>query len=71
MNEQLPVAGSSGRQEQKRSHGSSWLLELATGTAVMTDLHHDKILILDFGAQYTQLVARRIREFGVYCEIWA
>ncbi len=35
------------------------------------DLHHDKILILDFGAQYTQLIARRIREFGVYCEIWA
>src|SRR6266403_2395641 len=29
----------------------------------------DKILILDFGSQVTQLIARRVRENGVYCEI--
>jgi GMP synthase (glutamine-hydrolysing) len=32
-------------------------------------VHHELILILDFGSQYTQLIARRVREQGVYCEI--
>ncbi len=32
-------------------------------------MQHELILILDFGSQYTQLIARRVREQGVYCEI--
>ncbi len=43
-------------------------------TKPMTDItqlpQHDRILILDFGSQVTQLIARRVRESGVYCEIW-
>ena len=30
---------------------------------------HNKVLILDFGSQYTQLIARRVRELFIYCEI--
>ena len=35
----------------------------------MSDIHSQKILILDFGSQYTQLIARRVRETHVYCEL--
>ncbi len=35
----------------------------------MTNIHKDKMLILDFGSQYTQLIARRVREAGVYSEV--
>ncbi len=37
----------------------------------MTDIHAHRLLILDFGSQYTQLIARRVREIGVFCEIRA
>jgi len=39
--------------------------------SIEKDIHQHKILILDFGSQYTQLIARRVREIGVYCELWA
>lgn len=35
------------------------------------DIHSQRILILDYGSQYTQLIARRVREIGVYCEIFS
>lgn len=35
-----------------------------------TQTGHEHILILDFGSQVTQLIARRVRESGVYCEVW-
>lgn len=42
-----------------------------SASSIDTNIHAEKILILDFGSQYTQLIARRVREVGVYCEIRA
>ncbi len=39
--------------------------------SALGDIHAQRILILDFGSQYTQLIARRVREIGVFCEIRA
>src|ERR671924_1353492 len=45
------------------------LLERRMDRRVNNSGHHEGILIIDFGSQYTQLIARRVREAHVYCEI--
>ncbi len=42
---------------------------MSSSLTATPNIHADRILILDFGSQYTQLIARRVREAGVYCEL--
>ncbi len=44
---------------------------MSSASSQQPDIHSGRILILDFGSQYTQLIARRVREAGVYCELHA
>jgi GMP synthase (glutamine-hydrolysing) len=43
---------------------------MSVKTVTRQTIQHDRLLILDFGSQYAQLIARRVREAGVYCELW-
>ena len=57
-----------------RDHGAQPRKYLAKSAplpygACMTETSHDRLLIIDFGSQVTQLIARRLRELNVYCEI--
>ena len=59
-----PKRGASARDDESRvRHGRNPPLPAPPAFA------HDKLLIVDFGSQVTQLIARRVREAGVYCEI--
>jgi GMP synthase (glutamine-hydrolysing) len=43
--------------------------QISSDTSQARDIHAQRLLIIDFGSQWTQLIARRVREIGVFCEI--
>ncbi len=57
------------RIELKPARPSSFLNSIHNPRSSILVMSHKKILILDFGSQYTQLIARRVRESNVYCEL--
>src|SRR5690606_23287912 len=68
-------ASSVGARRTTTWYGARWSCSRGEGLALVPDaiaedpMHDNKILILDYGSQFTQLIARRIREERVYCEI--
>ncbi len=51
------------------AHPTAKTTQPAPQPAAGASAHHERVLIIDFGSQVTQLIARRVRESGVYCEI--
>ena len=46
-------------------------MDIKSGCSVEQGLSNEKVIVIDFGGQYNQLVARRVRECNVYCEIYS
>lgn len=46
-------------------------MDMKSGRSMEQGLSNEKVIVIDFGGQYNQLVARRVRECNVYCEIYS